>query len=178
MDKLENQKCPVCFKDTLTLTEENTEVPYFGRVFIFSMKCSNAECDYSMSDVETEERKDPTKYTIEINSDKDMNIRVVKSSTGIVRIPQLKVDIEPGVASIGYVTNIEGVLDRVKKIIEEERDTTEDDDIKENAKKLLKKIWKIKLGDLPIKIIIEDESGNSAIISEKAKIENLKIKGN
>jgi|SRR3989344_5407470 len=176
MDKLEKQKCPVCLNDTLTLIEDNTEIPYFGKVYIFSMKCNNKECDYGMSDVETEEKKDPTKYTIEINSEKDMNIRVVKSSTGIVRIPQLKVDIEPGVASIGYVTNIEGLLDRVKKIIEDERDTTEEDSIKENAKKLLKKIWKVKLGDLPIKIIIEDENGNSAIISEKAKLEKLKVK--
>lgn len=176
MDKLENQKCPVCFKDTLTLTEDNTEIPYFGRVFILSMKCENKECNYYMSDVENEEQKDPARYTIEINSEKDMSIRVVKSSNGIVKIPQLKVDIEPGVASTGYVTNIEGILDRVKKIVEEERDTTEDDDVKDNAKKLLKKIWKIKLGDMPIKIIIEDESGNSAIISEKAKVEKLKIK--
>ena len=68
------------------------------------------------------------------------------------------------------------MLDRVKKIIESERDSSEDDDVKKNAKNLLKKIWKVKLGDLPLKIIIEDESGNSAIISDKAKVEKLKVK--
>ena len=176
MDKLEKQKCPVCFKDNATLTEEETEIPYFGKVFVFSLKCENKECNYHMSDVECEEEKEPSRYTIEVNSDKDMSVRVVKSSSGTVKIPQLKVSIEPGVASIGYVTNIEGVLERIKKIVEDERDSTEDDDVKDNAKKLLKKIWKIKLGDLPIKIIIEDPSGNSAIISDKAKIEKLKIK--
>jgi|SRR3989344_2544718 len=176
MDKLEKQKCPVCFKDNATLTEEETEIPYFGKVFVFSLKCENKECNYHMSDVECEEAKEPSRYTIEVNSDKDMCIRVVKSSSGVVKIPQLKVSIEPGLASIGYVTNIEGVLERVKKIVEDERDVTEDDDVKDNAKKLLKKIWKIKLGDMPIKIIIEDPTGNSAIISDKAKIEKLKIK--
>ena len=176
MDKLEKQKCPVCFKDNATLTEEETEIPYFGKVFVFSLKCENKECNYHMSDVECEEEKEPSRYTIEVNSDKDMSVRVVKSSSGTVKIPQLKVSIEPGVASIGYVTNIEGVLERIKKIVEDERDSTEDDDVKDNAKKLLKKIWKIKLGDLPIKIIIEDPSGNSAIISDKAKIEKLKVK--
>ena len=176
MDKLEKQKCPVCFKDNATLTEEETEIPYFGKVFVFSLKCENKECNYHMSDVECEEAKEPSRYTIEVNSDKDMCIRVVKCSSGVVKIPQLKVSIEPGLASIGYVTNIEGVLERVKKIVEDERDVTEDDDVKDNAKKLLKKIWKIKLGDMPIKIIIEDPTGNSAIISDKAKIEKLKIK--
>ena len=83
---------------------------------------------------------------------------------------------EPGVASIGFVSNVEGLLDRFKKVIEDERNVTEDDEIKDNAKKLLKKIWKVKLGELPIKIIIEDETGNSAIISDKAKIEKLKTK--
>ena len=176
MDRLEKQKCPVCLKDTLTLTEDNNEIPYFGRVFIFSMKCGDPECNYNMSDVESEEQKDPTRYTIEINSEKDMNIRVVKSSNASVKIPQLKMSMEPGVASIGFVTNIEGLLDRFKKVIEDEKDTTEDDEVKDNAKKLLKKIWKVKLGDLPVKIIIEDETGNSAIISEKSKVEKIKTK--
>lgn len=176
MDKLEKQKCPVCFKNTLTLTEDNSEIPYFGRVFIFSMNCENSECNYQMSDVEAEEPKDPTRYTIEVNSEKDMNIRIVKSSNANIKIPQLKMSLESGVGSIGFVSNIEGILDRFKKIIEDERNTTEDDEIKDNAKKLLKKIWKVKLGELPIKIIIEDETGNSAIISDKAKIEKIKTK--
>ena len=176
MDKLEKQKCPVCLKNTLALTEDCVEIPYFGKVFVFSMTCEDKECNYHMSDVETEEKKDPTRYTIEINSEKDMNIRVVKSSNGSIKIPQLKMSMEPGVASIGFVTNIEGVLDKFKKIIEDERNTTEDDEVKDNAKKLLKKIWKVKLGEFPIKLIIEDETGNSAIISDKAKIEKLKAK--
>jgi len=176
MDKLEKQKCPVCFKNILTLTEDNMEIPYFGRVFLFSMQCQDKECNYNMSDVETEEQKEPVRYTLEINSEKDMNIRVVKSSNAGVKIPQLKMSMEPGVASVGFVSNVEGILDRFKKVIEEERNSTEDEEVKDNAKKLLKKIWKVKLGEFPIKLIIEDASGNSAIISDKAKIEKLKTK--
>ncbi|MEK6937036.1 MAG: hypothetical protein AABW58_03105, partial [Nanoarchaeota archaeon] len=93
-----------------------------------------------------------------------------------VKIPQLKMSMEPGVASVGFVSNVEGVLDKFKKVIEEERDATEDDEIKDNAKKLLKKIWKVKLGDLEVKLIIEDETGNSAIISDKAVVEKLRKK--
>jgi C4-type Zn-finger protein len=40
----------------------------------------------------------------------------------------------------------------------------------------LKKLWKVECGDLPLKIVIEDPTGNSGIISEKTKIEKLKVK--
>lgn len=152
--------------------EDQVDVPYFGKVFVFSMKCSS--CDYNLSDVEAEEKKDPSRYTLEINSEKDMNIRVVKSSAATVKIPALKITITPGPASTGYISNIEGLLDKVKKVLEEQRDLAEEDSAKKTAKNLLKKLWKVKLGDIPIKIIIEDPSGNSAIISDKAKIEKLK----
>ncbi|MBU90407.1 hypothetical protein CMO94_02595, partial [Candidatus Woesearchaeota archaeon] len=34
----------MCFKKTLVLMEKETEVPYFGKVFLFSMTCGN--CKY------------------------------------------------------------------------------------------------------------------------------------
>jgi len=83
---------------------------------------------------------------------------------------------EPGTSSIGFVTNVEGLFERFKQVIEQERDSSDDEDVRENAKKLLKKIWKVKLGDMKVTLIIEDPSGNSAIISEKAKVESLKKK--
>lgn len=172
MDKLENQPCPMCKTKNLTLTEEEKEIPYFGKCYLFSMTCSN--CKYHISDVEAEEKKDPSRYILEINSEKDMQIRIVKSSTATIKIPQLRMEVTPGPASIGYISNIEGVLERFKKIIEDQKDLSEDDAEKTTAKNLLKKIWKIKLGDIPIKIILEDPEGNSAIISEKAKVEKLK----
>jgi len=46
--------------------------------------------------------------------------------------------------------------------------------VKRNAKNLLKKLWKVELGDEKLKIVIEDPSGNSAIISDKAVSEKLK----
>ena len=113
-DKLENQICPVCQKAFLTLIEDEQEVPYFGKVLIFSLKCSN--CDFSSSDVECEEQKEPSRYTIVVDSEKDASIRVIKSSNATIKIPQLKLSVEPGPASIGYVSNIEGVLERFKEI--------------------------------------------------------------
>jgi len=60
--------------------------------------------------------------------------------------------------------------------IETARDTAEDNDDKKKAKNLLKKLMKIMWGQEKQKIIIEDPSGNSAIISDKAEKSALKVK--
>ena len=164
-EKLEGQTCPVCNQSTLTLAEQTTEVPYFGKLYIFSMQCSN--CSYKKSDVEAEEQKDPVKWTFEIESDKDMSVRIVKSSEATVKIPRITT-IEPGPASEGYITNVEGLLERVKEQVEAVRDDEEDPDAKKKAKNLVKKITRIIWGKEKCRIVIEDPSGNSAIISEKA----------
>ena len=176
MEKIENEPCPMCNKKTLTLYEAEQDIPHFGKVFLFGMNCDNQECNYKQNDVESEKQGEPCKIEFTIENPKDLNVRVVKSSEATVKIPQLKMDVEPGVASDGYVSNIEGLLQRFKKILEAERDTADEDDIRKKAKNLLKKLWKVECGDEELKIIIEDPSGNSAIISEKASITSLKGK--
>jgi len=165
MDKVDKQQCPMCHKKTLSLTEKVIEVPYFGKLSLFSMTCSN--CKYHMADIEAVEKKEPAKYTFEISSEQDMKIRIVKSSQATVKLPHITT-ITPGPASSGYVTNIEGILNRIKHQVEVVKDSEEDFATKKKAKNLLKKLLKIKWGQEKQKIIIEDPSGNSAIISEKA----------
>lgn len=165
-DVLKNQVCPICKSKTLTLMESEQEIPYFGKVFLFSMNCSN--CKYHKADIETVERKDPCKYTFEIGSEEDLKVRVVKSSEATVKLPFI-MSIEPGPSSNGYVTNIEGILNRVKHAIEIARDSEEDDPAaRKKAKNMLKKLQKVMWGQEKLKITIEDPSGNSAIISDKA----------
>lgn len=163
--------CPFCKTNNLTLTEDEIDIPYFGKTHIFSMSCSN--CKYYKSDVEADENKEPCKITFTVENQEDLKVRVVKSSEATVKIPQLRMSVTPGPSSIGFVSNIEGLLDRFVEVIESERDNAEEEDVKKNAKNLLKKIWKVKCGDVPLKIIIEDPSGNSAIISEKAEVKKL-----
>jgi len=173
MEKLTKQNCPFCNTKNMTLSEEEKDFPVYGKVFLFSMDCSN--CNYHKSDVEFSEVHTPCKITITTNSEKDMKIKIIKSSNAKVKIPQFKLSMESGVDGDGFICGLEELLDKFKKIIEAERDTENDDDpAKKNAKNLLKKIWKAKLGDIPLKIIIEDPSGNSAVISDKAIIEKLK----
>ena len=161
---ISGQPCPTCGKKTLTLAESELEVPFFGKLFVFSMTCSN--CKYRKSDVEAAEKKKPCKYSIDVKGKEDLNIRVVKSSEATVKISHVG-SIEPGTASEGYVTNIEGIIQRMKQQIETLRNSEEDNDKKKKCKKLIKKLQKVLWGQEKLKITIEDPTGNSAIISEK-----------
>jgi zinc finger protein len=168
---LAKQPCPMCKTDNLTLTEGEVEIPFFGLCYIFSMSCS--ECKYHQADVEAAEQKEPCRYTIEVSAEEDMKIRVVKSSEATVKIPHVAT-LESGPGSNGFVTNIEGLLNRIKSSIETARDMEEDDEIKKKSKNLLKRLQRVMWGQEKLKIIIEDPTGNSAIISEKAERSSLK----
>jgi len=164
-NKLSAQPCPMCGKKTLTLTETKIEVPYFGNVFVFAMNCSN--CKYRKSDVEAEEPKKPCAYTLEITTKKDLNVRVIKSAEATIKIPHIG-RMDPGPASEGFISNIEGIINKFKEQIEHLRDTEEDPAAKKKAKNLLKKLQKVLWGAEKLKITIEDPTGNSAIVSDKA----------
>ena len=162
---LAGETCAFCKNKTLTLTELVREVPYFGKVCIFSMDCSS--CNYHKADVESEENHPPVKYALEVESQDDLKIRIVKASTCTIKIPHVG-NIEPGEAANGYVTNVEGVLNRIKHQIEVLKEQEEDPAAQKKAKNLLKKLRKVLWGEEKLKMILEDPQGNSAIVSEKA----------
>ena len=166
MAEMTGQECAVCGEKKLTLREEEIDVPFFGKVFVLSMQCE--ACGYKKSDLEAAEKKEPCSYTIKISSEIDLNIKIVKSGEAVVKIPHI-ITIEPGLAADGYITNVEGLLEKVKKVIESSVEGEEDETAKKKAKNLLKKINNALVGREPLKIIIEDPTGNSAIISDKAQ---------
>jgi len=167
---LKDQPCPVCGQKKLALTEAESEVPYFGRLFVFSMHCE--ACKYHKSDVEAAEKKEPCKYVLEVSGKNDLQVRVIRSSEATVKFERVG-SIEPGPAAEGFITNIEGLIQRIKEQIEKVRDLEEDEEAKKKAKNLLKKLQNVLWGTEKLKITIEDPSGNSAIISEKAKRSKL-----
>jgi len=168
---LKGQLCPMCRKKTLTLSEIETEVPFFGKLYVFGMKCES--CKFNKSDVEAAEQKEPCKCTIEIKGKDDLKIRIVKSSEAKVKIPHVG-SIEPGPASQGIVTNVEGIINKIKEQVEFVKENEDDASAKKKAKNILKKLQKVLWGNEKLKIIIEDPTGNSAIISNKSERKKLK----
>ena len=173
MEELAGQQCPICMKNTLTLMEDEQEVPYFGKMAVFSMTCS--DCGFRKADVEALEPQEPVKFSIEIDSEDDMNIRIIKSSEATVKIPHV-ITMESGPASNGYITNVEGLLLKAKEAIQTMKESDDDKSVQKKCKNMLKKLQKVIWGQEKIKITIEDPTGNSAIISEKAVKAKLNVK--
>ncbi|MBI4980928.1 ZPR1 zinc finger domain-containing protein [Candidatus Woesearchaeota archaeon] len=164
--ELKGQLCPACGENKSILREDEVDIPHFGKVYVLTLECE--ACGYKKSDLEPAEEKEPCRFTFELESDVDLNVKVVKSGEATLKIPHI-ITIEPGVASDGYITNIEGLLEKVKKMIESSVDAEEDDDdAVKKSKNLIKKLNRALAGQEKLKIIIEDPTGHSAIISDKA----------
>lgn len=168
MSELSGQECTLCGEKKLTLREEEVDIPHFGRVFVLSAEC--AGCGYRKADVEPAEKKEPCRYTLDVTSEDDLSIKVVKSGEATLKIPHILTQ-EPGPAANGYITNVEGVLERVKKILQSQLDSEEEEEeaAQQKLRNMIKKITKVIMGRESIRIIIEDLTGHSAIISEKAQ---------
>jgi len=133
---------------------------------------SICDCGFRYSDTLILSQREPVHYEMKVKSIDDLDARVVRSTSGTIRIPELGIDIEPGPASESYISNIEGVLERVEEILgmvirwDEEEKTV-------RAVELLSNIEKTRAGAYEITLVIEDPLGNSAIIAEKAVCRKL-----
>lgn len=170
---VEGEKCPICSANELTLTEMERDIPFFGKVAIFSMNCN--ACKYHKADVESLEKREAKKYSFEVSSEEDLKVRIIKSSMATVKIAHVG-NIEPGETANGYITNVEGILNRMKKQVEFVKESSDDKADIKKAKNILKKLTRVMWGQESIKITLEDPTGNSAIISDKAEVKKYKPK--
>lgn len=135
---------------------------------------SICDCGFRYSDTLILSQREPVHYEMKVRSIDDLDARVVRSTSGTIRIPELGIDIEPGPASDSFISNIEGVLERVEEILgmvtrwgEKEKTV--------RAVELLSNIKKTRAGEYEITLVIEDPLGNSAIIAEKSVCRKLTL---
>ncbi len=162
-------KCPVCGKD-MRIIETPYEIPYFGKAVLFSMICS---CGYKFSDVILPEAGNPVRYKIKVNAN-TLSARVVKSSSATVKIPELEIEVLPGQGSEGYISNVEGVLLRVENGVKTAMLFSENEKQRKRAEEIIQILEKARNGEIELTLVIEDPSGNSAIIHELAEREEMK----
>lgn len=166
--------CPVCGgQKTLEVTNRTDNIPYFGDILETAVLCK--ECGYQSSDSISLSQNDPMRFTLEIDESK-LNTRVAKSQTATLTIPDLGLKVEPGPKSQGYVSNVEGILNRFESAIVRAltlEGENMDKAVEENALNLIEKLASIKMGELSTKLVLEDPFGNSVIDDEDAVKELL-----
>ena len=157
--------CPLCQRD-LIMHWQRDNIPYFGEVMYISAKC---ECSFRFADTMILSSKEPMRYEMLVETSEDLSTRVIRSTSGTIRIPEMGIVIEPGTVSESYITNIEGVLQRVQSVLfTASRWAQEDEEKFSRSQELLCMLEEVFDGKKKITLIIEDPLGNSAIISEKA----------
>lgn len=156
--------CPYCNTE-IEYIYQTENIPYFSDILIISALCGS--CGYKYVDTQLLKNNEPVRFEVQVDKAEDLAIRVVRSMSASLEIPELGVRIDPGPACQGFVSNVEGVLDRIEQIVKGALVWGETEE-QENARALLKKIDCVKDGSLAITLILEDRCGNSAIITEKA----------
>jgi len=163
--------CPSCSNE-IEYLYQTENIPYFSEILIISANCPT--CGYRYVNTQLLKSAEPSRYEFSISAAEDLSTRVVRSMGGTVKIPELGVQIDPGPACQGFVTNVEGVLDRIEDVVQSALLWTEDEE-KKNAHVLLERIAQARSGTFPFTLILDDPSGNSAIVSKKAKKKPLDI---
>lgn len=163
--------CPSCSNE-IEYLYQTENIPYFSEILIISANCPT--CGYRYVNTQLLKSAEPSRYEFSISAAEDLSTRVVRSMGGTVKIPELGVQIDPGPACQGFVTNVEGVLDRIEDVVQSALLWTEDEE-KKNAHVLLDRIAQARSGTFPFTLILDDPSGNSAIVSKKAKKKPLDI---
>lgn len=155
--------CPNCSSDTEYIYQTES-IPYFPDILISSAVC---DCGFKSVDVQIMGDSDPVRYTLSVESAEDLSVKVIRSTGGSIEIPEFGILVEPGPICEGFITNVEGVLYRFENTIEGILTWAEDEQ-RENAGKLLDTLRKARGGEIPFTLIVQDDCGNSGIVSDKA----------
>ncbi|MFL2974838.1 MAG: ZPR1 zinc finger domain-containing protein [Candidatus Thalassarchaeaceae archaeon] len=159
--------CPQCAEgDTLTMLAMNSEIPYFGEHTQITVLCSS--CGWRHTDFIPSDGEKPGFSSLVVDNEQRMMVRVVRSSSCTIRIPDLDLEVSPGGSSSGYVTNIEGVIKRFENAIETIIRSDDDGMGAEIATKIMDRLRRVKQGKDRISVELLDPRGRSQIIHGKA----------
>jgi len=170
MESSVGQSCPICGNEnSLKMMAHSSEIPYFGEHTQITMSCNS--CGWRVTDFIPAEGKKAGSWTLIVSSTEHISARVVRSSSCTVRIAELGLEVTPGSSSTGYISNVEGVLDRFASAIgtiRRQADVENDEDTKTKCDELLSKINMVKSGELVVTLELLDPVGHSQILHEEA----------
>jgi len=160
--------CIVCGMRMVENTVVNLQLPHLGAAMQTTYVCRN--CGYRHADMIMLENRGALRYVAFVERESDLSMKVIRSNSGTIRIPELGVDIEPGMASESFITNAEGVLDRIEEVVSALRT---EEEVTEKCDRLLERIDRMRRSSEPFHIIVEDPYGNSAILGENVRMDRL-----
>ena len=155
-------RCPSCDTESMLASQTEYEVEHFGSVLLSVLTCQ--KCGYRHTDIITLREREPIHLTAKISSVEDLKMRVIKSGTATVSIPEFKATITPGPYSEGYISNVEGILERIEDALTFMLSTVKGKRLAK-GERMLKQIRLARESKPRFRLVIKDPLGNSAIVS-------------
>ena len=156
--------CPVCEDGKLIVKSILYSVPFFNELAMFNMECP--ECGFAHNDVFSAEQRKPSRWTLEVADEFMLRIRVIRSGSGTIHMPEFGIDIVPGPGAEAFISNVEGVLSRTRPVVESAIHFAETDEQRARGREVLDMIDKALDGDFRFSLIIEDPAGVSGILPD------------
>ena len=108
--------CPVCaYTGNVNMIAHIDEIPYFGEHTQVTLLCD--DCGWRQTDFIPAEGKKAGGWSLVLDNEEKLRARVVRSSSCTIVLPELDLQVNPGSSSTGYVSNVEGVLNRFLEIV-------------------------------------------------------------
>ena len=137
------------------------------------------DCGWKQTDFIPAEGKKAGCWSLKISDEKQLNSRIVRSSSCTISIPELDLQVNPGSNATGYVSNVEGVINRFIEIVRVVlRDLIDDQDKdEEDIQRLTYFITSLenagKDDNNQITLELLDPHGHSMIVDNDAKERDL-----
>ena len=108
--------CPICsITGEVYMIAHIDEIPYFGEHTQVTVMCHS--CGWKQTDFIPAEGKKAGCWSLKVSNERHLKSRVVRSSSCTIRIPELDLQVNPGSNATGYVSNVEGVINRFIEVI-------------------------------------------------------------
>lgn len=163
--------CPHCNLPSLTMLSMSSEIPYFGEHTQITVLCS--DCGWRHTDFIPSDGLKPGYSSLFVDSIDKVTARVVRASSCTIRIRDLDLEVSPGGASTGYVTNIEGVISRFEDAVRTAVRGNDEEEILGLSNQILESLRLAKIGESGITVELLDPLGRSQIIHEDAECREL-----
>jgi zinc finger protein len=165
-------ECPKCGAE-LKVDQETKQFRSLGQVIISKLICR--KCGLTLTDVVWGTDDKPKGFKARIESKEELDkVTIVKSSSGIVKIPSTGLYVGPSIEAQGFVKSVKEFLKdfkaELKEVAEHEIDPEKDAlDQRKLARKELKMVNRLLRVEEPYEIHVLDYFGNSALVGPKVK---------
>jgi len=161
--------CPQCSEIGMKMLAMTAEIAYFGEHTQITLVCDS--CGWKHTDFIPSDGEKAEFWSISVNSEEKLSVRVIRSSSCTIRIPEMDIEVSPGSSSSGFVTNVEGVILRFEHAVEtilRGTDPLEESGSFNKAESILTDLRAIREGSRIVTLVLLDPKGRSQILHEEA----------